>query len=45
LPKRTAEQEPTLKAVKELLPNVAAIAPNLGALFQQGEIDWEIKMQ
>ncbi|MBF2046032.1 MAG: ABC transporter substrate-binding protein [Leptolyngbya sp. IPPAS B-1204] len=34
--------EPAFKAVKELLPNVAAIAPNLGALgtlFQQGEID------
>jgi putative spermidine/putrescine transport system substrate-binding protein len=34
--------EPAFKAVKELLPNVGAIAPNLGALgtlFQQGEID------
>jgi putative spermidine/putrescine transport system substrate-binding protein len=37
-----ADLEPAFKAIKELLPNVAAIAPNLGALgtlFQQGEID------
>lgn len=37
-----ANLEPAFKAVKELLPNLAAIAPNLGALgtlFQQGEID------
>ncbi|MBD1852606.1 ABC transporter substrate-binding protein [Cyanobacteria bacterium FACHB-502] len=37
-----ADLEPAFKAVKELLPNVGAIAPNLGALgtlFQQGEID------
>jgi putative spermidine/putrescine transport system substrate-binding protein len=37
-----SDLEPAFKAIKELLPNVAAIAPNLGALgtlFQQGEID------
>lgn len=37
-----ADLEPAFQAVKELLPNIAAIAPNLGALgtlFQQGEID------
>jgi putative spermidine/putrescine transport system substrate-binding protein len=37
-----ADLEPAFKAVKELLPNLAAVAPNLGALstlFQQGEID------
>jgi putative spermidine/putrescine transport system substrate-binding protein len=37
-----SDLEPAFKAVKELLPNLAAIAPNLGALgtlFQQGEID------
>lgn len=37
-----ADLDPAFKAVRELLPNVAAIAPNLGALgtlFQQGEID------
>lgn len=37
-----ADLEPAFKAVKELVPNLAAVAPNLGALgtlFQQGEID------
>lgn len=37
-----ADLEPAFKAIKELLPNIAAVAPNLGALstlFQQGEID------
>jgi putative spermidine/putrescine transport system substrate-binding protein len=37
-----ANLEPAFEAVKELLPNLAAVAPNLGALstlFQQGEID------
>lgn len=37
-----ADLEPAFKAVKELLPNLGAIASNLGALgtlFQQGEID------
>ncbi len=37
-----SDLEPAFKAVQELLPNLAAVAPNLGALstlFQQGEID------
>jgi putative spermidine/putrescine transport system substrate-binding protein len=37
-----ADMEPAFKAVRELLPNVGAIAPNPGALatlFQQGQID------
>lgn len=37
-----ADLEPAFQAIQELLPNIAAIAPNLGALgtlFQQGEID------